>query len=543
MKVQDFVRSNFAYGILIVGMVVTMTVLVFHARSYIDSDMASEIILANLLNQEGSFVSTNWWYSTELRAFSTQWFYRLGLWLLPQNWYGARMIGQSLMWVILIGLYMGTCHLLGFRKHGVTTAIVLALPFGTWYFWYGPFGGYYFPLMILIMASFAMIILYMQSKQKMVQTISIVVLTIVSLMNGLNGFKALMGFYIPLVITTIILWFYHWYSNLGRIPHQTTILLVLSLYALAVCGFGYLINHEILADVYSFYSYDGQYWSTLDLNHLLSQWSFFLSLFGYPRDALMGGSVKLLSFEGVLGAFGLISAGWIMIALIWTIRKVKTFDGLDQMIPVLLFTILVVQGVIFAFTSGTSAPNGSYWLIAIPFALLVLQLYFEKATFRLSMVKPMIIAVFWVSIGATSISTVRNFFENGMRINPELEPVSEFLVANGYTKGYAAFWNGNVLTEWSNGSIEVWVTNDFNTLHSYQWLQKQSHCYPPQGEIFVLTSKSELKENNLELLMSLSDVVYPFNDDESDHNYVVMIYDDIVELQLLIDQIHQQLMV
>ena len=232
-----------------------------------------------------------------------------------------------------------------------------------------------------------------------------------------------------------------------------------------------------------------------------------------------------------------------MIALIWTIRKVKTFDGLDQMIPVLLFTILVVQGVIFAFTSGTSAPNGSYWLIAIPFALLVLQLYFEKATFRLSMVKPMFIAVFWVSIGATSISTVRNFFENGMRINPDLEPVSEFLVANGYTKGYASFWNGNVLTEWSNGSIEVWVTNDFNTLQSYQWLQKQSHCYPPQGEIFVLTSKSELKENNLELLMSLSDVVYPFNDDESDHNYVVMIYDDIVELQLLIDQIHQQLMV
>ena len=60
MKVQDFVRSNFAYGILIVGMVVTMSVLVFHARSYIDSDMASEMILADLLNQEGSIVSTNW---------------------------------------------------------------------------------------------------------------------------------------------------------------------------------------------------------------------------------------------------------------------------------------------------------------------------------------------------------------------------------------------------------------------------------------------------------------------------------------------------
>ena len=184
--------------------------------------------------------------------------------------------------------------------------------------------------MILTMASFAMMLLYLKSKTAMVKTIAIVVLTIVSLMYGLNGFKSLMGFYIPMVMTTMLLWFYHWYSNQGRIPHKTTVLLVLSLYALAVCGFGYLINHEILTDVYSFYSYDDQAWSTLDLNLLISQWSSFLSLFGYPYDGLMGGTVKLMSLEGVLGTFGLISASLVVIALVWIIRKLKSLDKLDR---------------------------------------------------------------------------------------------------------------------------------------------------------------------------------------------------------------------
>ena len=128
--------------------------------------------------------------------------------------------------------------------------------------------------------------------------------------------------------------------------------------------------------------------------------------------------------------------------------------------------ILIIQGVIFAFASGSSTTNGSYWLIAIPFALLVVQLYLEKVSFTLSMVKPTIIVMLWVCMGATSISTVCNFFANGMRINPDLEFVSEFLVSNGYTNGCASFWNGNVLTEWSDGAIEVWVTSDFNSLQS-----------------------------------------------------------------------------
>ena len=42
------------------------------APNRLDADMASEQLLANLLEQEGGVMSTNWYYSTELRVLNTQ---------------------------------------------------------------------------------------------------------------------------------------------------------------------------------------------------------------------------------------------------------------------------------------------------------------------------------------------------------------------------------------------------------------------------------------------------------------------------------------
>ncbi len=40
-----------------------------YGKTYLDSDMASEMVLANQLNKEGTLLSTNWYYSTEIRIF------------------------------------------------------------------------------------------------------------------------------------------------------------------------------------------------------------------------------------------------------------------------------------------------------------------------------------------------------------------------------------------------------------------------------------------------------------------------------------------
>ena len=40
-----------------------------YGKAYLDSDMASEMVLAKQLNTEGVLLSKNWYYSTELRIF------------------------------------------------------------------------------------------------------------------------------------------------------------------------------------------------------------------------------------------------------------------------------------------------------------------------------------------------------------------------------------------------------------------------------------------------------------------------------------------
>lgn len=65
------------------------------------------------------------------------------------------------------------------------------------------------------------------------------------------------------------------------------------------------------------------------------------------------------------------------------------------------------------------------------------------------------------------------------------------------TQGYASFWNGNVMTELSDGVLDMWVWDEsFAGLEDPDkvtgFLQLKSHKVPPAGgRVFVLLSANE----------------------------------------------------
>ena len=144
-KKQISWEKIFPWVWMIAAYCITFAVLALYGRPYIDSDMSSEMILADLLNQEGGLLSTNWWYSTELRVVYLQLFYRIGLIIFPQNWYAARVLGQALVMAVLLATFLYVGHGLKLKGNGIWGAAALACPFGVWYFWYGAFGGAYLP--------------------------------------------------------------------------------------------------------------------------------------------------------------------------------------------------------------------------------------------------------------------------------------------------------------------------------------------------------------------------------------------------------------
>lgn len=78
----------------------------------------------------------------------------------------------------------------------------------------------------------------------------------------------------------------------------------------------------------------------------------------------------------------------------------------------------------------------------------------------------------------------------------ELEEITDYLEEKEINTGYATFWNANILTELSDGYIDVYCFldngKDRNRIQVYEWLQLVSYIEEnPSGELFLLLTKDE----------------------------------------------------
>ena len=68
----------------------------------IDSDMAQEMLLAKHLNDTGRIISADWIYTTELRVYNINLFFRIGLYLFPNSWMYARVFGSTCVYLLFL---------------------------------------------------------------------------------------------------------------------------------------------------------------------------------------------------------------------------------------------------------------------------------------------------------------------------------------------------------------------------------------------------------------------------------------------------------
>lgn len=470
----------------------TMLLVATRGRAHIDADMASEMVLANLLNQEGGLLSANWWYSTELRLFGLQLFYRPALMLFPQDWYAARVFGQGLWMLALIGAYAYMARGMGLKRSGAWGAAALACPFGAWYFWYGAYSGFYLPNMVLVLLALGAILRLLKPKRGVRGALEWAVLAAICLIAGLNSLKTLMALFIPLPIAAAIMAARE-YRRGGKCGDAARLLGV-SAVAAAIAGCGYLANAAVLAKRYSYVGSGAETFAELGIDGFLATVSRFFALFGYPADGYWEMNVRVLSVPGVLGAFGIVTATAIAVSLIRLLRRADALEVPQRTAPMLLAAMLAVQGLIFTMTGGWA--NGSYWLLTAPFAFPVLQLELETERFAWPKTRKIAALGLCACILATSASSACILFRHGLRSNPRLMAAAEWLDENGYTQGYATMWNGNVLTEWTSGRVEVWVTGDLNSTEPAPWLQTAAHAQPPEGRVFLLATREELEAAN-----------------------------------------------
>ena len=185
--------------------------MLLYGRSLLDSDMASEMVLAAKLNEEGGILSTTWYYSTELRVFCEQLLFKLGLWVFPQNWHAARTLAQAILSALtaVSGLYF--FYGASLRRSAPWLAGALLCPFGFWQMFHCVFGGFYFVHMIFVMLSMGLVLRLVRSTGSPRRTaLRCVLLAALAFAAGLNGIRILMNLYVPLVAAALVLLAWRW---------------------------------------------------------------------------------------------------------------------------------------------------------------------------------------------------------------------------------------------------------------------------------------------------------------------------------------------
>lgn len=499
----------------------------------VDSDMAGEMMLADLLNKEGGIVSTNWYYSTELRVLNTQLFYKIGLLLFPQNWHAARVLSMAVLLALFVAAYLFLAKQAGFFRLGAWTAAALIWPFGQWYLFLTLYSGFHVTYGIQALFAMGLTIGLIRGKPRKISSILFaLLLAMLSFGCGLNGVRMSMMFFTPLLAGSLFLLLLAIQKKEIKTKEQLFTDCKQEIRTLGWAGFGfgfnvfgYLINSLVLSKLYSFKDYNVMEWrEDFSLHALGEVLGDFLGLFGYESGE------KLFGFGGLAACCGMGLAVLIVLSFIRLCRRFGELELVQQLLVTFLGAGIGISAVVFSFTS--IAYSTDYWLPLVPFVLVMLQIEGETEKMAFVPLRRGAVLLFAAMITVASLGTIRYELEHPMRGQKRMPEVVQTLLENGCTQGYASFWNGQVLTELSNGEIAVWSVTSPNTLLVQAWLQETSRTtQEPQGRVFILINHNidEEVDKNPFALSGRGEIIM------DDDDYWIVVYDSVEEVKEILE--------
>lgn len=531
---MKIVKKYGAFVLLGMVFLVLIVLNLFCHDQWLDSDMAAEMIFSRLLAQEGHIFATNqWYYSTEFRFLYTQ-LIMTPLFLLTDNWHLIRMITNITAYLLMLAAYF--YMMAPFKPDKRLTALtgtLLLLPFSETMITHMQMGNTYMCHVIILYFFFGMF-LRMAEREKYGKfrtweiRISYAALSVVC---GVSGVRYLLAMQCPLVIAVFLyiagseefgrvrakfgtgqdvkaelkcirerFGGYLWYSLAGA--------------ACSILGYGinvFWVSREYVFQTYEATNYIAVYQGIL-LERLQNALGSLLMFFGYIPDK------GFLSLRGVvtLFAFVLIAVLGYCVVKAYGQRKGQRF------FTVLFFvTALAVNVFVFVFTNSTMVPR--YYITLFIFALPALAFYLEGKEPLLD--KLAVGALLLLCFGMGTVKILFSFLT--VDKNEDKRAVAAFLAENEYDFGYATYWNANIMTELTNGQVEVANISDPENLLPFQWsspvkyYQENYH----EGTVFLLLTGEEAEQYEGAKALQKGEVVY------TDGSYTVWVYESAAELR------------
>lgn len=465
------------WGLLAVFYACDVAFMWIKGRKIIDSDASSEMLLASLLNKEGRFITTSWYYSTELRIVNNQPIYQLALKLFPDNWHTARVFAVALLLIILIVSILVFSKCIGHFQSGLYVACAVICPICPYYASHIPFKSHYIPYLLVTMITLACVSAASVAEGLFRRSTLCMLAAMLACASCLNGIRMLMVCYVPLFAAAVVL------LCLFREDRRYWRVFVMSCIFLVAGGMGFLVNSRVLSKVFSFANYSVSTLKGFTAHGLFITIQNLVTLYGGWREYA---DIRVMSLFGVAYYWGLLIFLAVLCSLVFFARHIKELsfgEALLTAFSVMLFFCLLLTLSQIDPTEGAKP----YWIPFVPFSFFFPVLYLERIG------KKFVRTAFTASFLMCALYTAKYPYVKQFPAGERLINVAQWLTDNGVIRGAATFWNSNVLTELSDGKIEMWTVQNSSLpeLDAYEWLQECRHTDLPEMPFFLLIDQSD----------------------------------------------------
>ena len=524
---------------------------------WLDSDMAAEMIFSRQLSREGGIIaSTHWYYSTEFRVLYTQ--LLMGpLFRFLSSWHVIRTITNLVFYVLMFVSYLFAVKPLKLKKsYALMTGLVLYLPFSETMVLHMQIGNTYMSHVIILMFFFGLFLrlagvgkikkdetviaktagnVQKASKDskkaaepsRFMRSVWLLCYMALALVCGMSGVRYLFTMQCPLLLATFLYCLgsdefasFREEPNWGKVRDilkcDSFRYFLYSILGAAGAVVGYGINVAVISKKFVFQTYGATNFIEIYYGELFSRLQdaigTLLMLFGYIP------SKSVLSLRGLVSLFSFVILGLFIYAVVVAYKKCKDVQKFWVLFLICAFAINVF---VFVFTTSTMVSR--YYITILIFALPVLGLFLQSE--KRIVDRFCFIALLVACLGINSLKCVYSLMT--IDKNADRKKVAAFLVDNGYTFGYATFSNAGIMTELTNGVLEVANIWDPLELNDFKWSSPEAYYEEGywSGEVFLILSEEETEE------FAQAPVVTDGKEIYRENGYVVYLFDGVQDLK------------
>lgn len=550
-------NKEIAAWVLLAAVLLMLVLLnVLWGDHWIDSDMAAEMVFSRLLAQEGKWIATeNWYYSTEFRVLYTQ-LIMTPLFHVLSDWHVIRVLTNIITYLLMLGAYFYFMRPLKIRRSMVVfSAVILLLPFSETFVTHMQMGNTYMWHVILILLAFGMFLRLggRGAQRKCYRILTGILYVGLSMVCGLSGVRYMLALQVPLCITAGIYILKSrefallrksfspaqpWQQLRSVFSRERLGYLEYSLLGLLAAGIGYVINVAVLGKKFQFQMYDATNFIKVFQGVLLERTQDtignLLQLFGYIEEKgflSIRGLISLLAFGFLAGIVFLTVRCSKLLTAEWkkgeTEERQIAGDGQQENILahsrfVLWFFVTAFALNTFVFLFTTSTIVARYYITVFLFVLPLLCIYFTYE--KLPLDRLLLTVLLCGALALTTAKCVYSFIDKDK--NADKRPVAAYLEEEGYTFGYATYWNGNIMTELTNGAVEIANIHEVDRMDLFTWSSPMKYYQEGyhSGKTFILLTAQEAAEYAQVPVIAAGETVY------EGQGYVVLHYDSVEEL-------------